>query len=172
MKESHAAPAQLRLHWMRRHMKEKMNHAQGHGEYREIVEEEFLKEVCGSEYVIVHFYHLEFLRCKVGRQHLPVAARPRRVHQMQAVPCSRFSPAALLPFAGNQLVHVRTEGERQGGRSRPHYRRVTPVLARAPLPRPQVMDKHLRILAHKYGNVKFLYLNAEKVQTALASRHS
>ena len=36
-----------------RFSKEKEFHAQGHGEYREIVEEEFLKEVCGSVHVVV-----------------------------------------------------------------------------------------------------------------------
>merc|ERR1712113_1104207 len=69
--------------------KERINFAQGHGEYREIVEEEFLKEVCGSENVVVHFYHNEFLRCKI-------------------------------------------------------------------------IDKHMRVIAPKYKNCKFLYLNAEK----------
>merc|ERR1712070_479567 len=66
-----AAMQAKRLEAMKmRHMQEKMNHAQGHGEYREIVEEEFLKEVCGSEHVVVHFYHVEFIRCKVMDQHL------------------------------------------------------------------------------------------------------
>ena len=50
--------------------KEKSFHAQGHGEYREICEEEFLKEVCGSTHVAVHFYHDEFFRCKILDKHL------------------------------------------------------------------------------------------------------
>jgi len=37
---------------------------QGHGEYREITEGDFLGEVTGSEKVICHFYHHEFYRCK------------------------------------------------------------------------------------------------------------
>ncbi|KAJ4846388.1 Thioredoxin domain-containing protein plp3b [Turnera subulata] len=37
---------------------------QGHGEYREITEGDFLGEVTGSEKVICHFYHNEFYRCK------------------------------------------------------------------------------------------------------------
>lgn len=37
---------------------------QGHGEYREITEGDFLGEVTGSEKVICHFYHREFYRCK------------------------------------------------------------------------------------------------------------
>merc|ERR1712060_345149 len=48
---------------------ERINAAQGHGEYREIVEEEFLKEVCGSVNVVVHFYHPEFFRCKIVDKH-------------------------------------------------------------------------------------------------------
>ncbi|XP_021594423.1 thioredoxin domain-containing protein PLP3B isoform X2 [Manihot esculenta] len=39
---------------------------QGHGEYREISEGDFLGEVTGSEKVICHFYHREFYRCKKG----------------------------------------------------------------------------------------------------------
>jgi len=50
-------------------------HAQGHGEYREIVEEEFLKEVCGSKHVIVHFYHPEFFRCKIVDKHMRILAQ-------------------------------------------------------------------------------------------------
>lgn len=53
---------------------EKQFHAQGHGEYREIVEEEFLKEVCGSVYVVVHFYHQEFFNCKIVDKHLRVSS--------------------------------------------------------------------------------------------------
>jgi len=53
---------------------EKQFHAQGHGEYREIVEEEFLKEVCGSPYVVVHFYHPEFFNCKVVDKHMRILA--------------------------------------------------------------------------------------------------
>jgi thiol-disulfide isomerase/thioredoxin len=54
---------------------EKQFHAQGHGEYREIVEEEFLKEVCGSQWVVVHFYHPEFFRCKVVDKHMKIIAQ-------------------------------------------------------------------------------------------------
>jgi len=53
---------------------EKTFHAQGHGEYREIVEEEFLKEVCGSPFVVVHFYHPEFFNCKVVDKHMRILA--------------------------------------------------------------------------------------------------
>ncbi|KAK6125650.1 hypothetical protein DH2020_040611 [Rehmannia glutinosa] len=43
---------------------------QGHGEYREISEADFLSEVTGSEKVICHFYHREFYRCKIMDKHL------------------------------------------------------------------------------------------------------
>lgn len=39
--------------------------AKGHGEYREIAQDEFLKEVTGSPLVAVHFYHNDFERCKI-----------------------------------------------------------------------------------------------------------
>jgi len=32
---------------------------------REIAEDEFLPEVTKSKYVVCHFYHREFLRCKI-----------------------------------------------------------------------------------------------------------
>ncbi|CAL9205179.1 unnamed protein product [Musa hybrid cultivar] len=47
---------------------------QGHGEYREITEGEFLGEVTGSERVICHFYHREFYRCKIMDKHLKALA--------------------------------------------------------------------------------------------------
>ncbi|KAK4773720.1 hypothetical protein SAY87_028739 [Trapa incisa] len=43
---------------------------QGHGEYREITEGEFLGEVTQSEKAICHFYHQEFYRCKIMDKHL------------------------------------------------------------------------------------------------------
>lgn len=43
---------------------------QGHGEYREITEADFLGEVTGSENVVCHFYHREFYRCKIVDKHL------------------------------------------------------------------------------------------------------
>jgi hypothetical protein len=50
-------------------------HQQGHGEYREIAEDEFLKEVCGSQWCVVHFYHPEFFRCKIIDKHLRIIAQ-------------------------------------------------------------------------------------------------
>lgn len=46
----------------------------GHGQFREIVQDEFLKEVCGSEFVLCHFYHKDFERCKVMDKHLQALA--------------------------------------------------------------------------------------------------
>ncbi|XP_059641753.1 thioredoxin domain-containing protein PLP3B-like [Cornus florida] len=51
---------------------------QGHGEYREITEGDFLGEVTASEKVICHFYHREFYRCKIMDKHLKSLA-PRHV---------------------------------------------------------------------------------------------
>uniref|UniRef100_A0A2P2KDD2 Thioredoxin domain-containing protein PLP3B n=1 Tax=Rhizophora mucronata TaxID=61149 RepID=A0A2P2KDD2_RHIMU len=47
---------------------------QGHGEYREIIEGDFLGEVTGSEKVICYFYHKEFYRCKIMDKHLKTLA--------------------------------------------------------------------------------------------------
>lgn len=47
---------------------------QGHGEYREISEGDFLGEVTGSERAICHFYHREFYRCKIMDKHLKALA--------------------------------------------------------------------------------------------------
>nr|VDC75780.1 unnamed protein product [Brassica rapa] len=51
---------------------------QGHGEYREVSEGDFLGEVTRSEKVISHFYHKEFYRCKIMDKHLKTLA-PRNV---------------------------------------------------------------------------------------------
>ena len=49
--------------------------AKGHGEYREITQDEFLKEVTSSPLVAVHFYHRDFERCKIMDMHLTQLAR-------------------------------------------------------------------------------------------------
>ena len=46
----------------------------GHGQYREIEEGDFLKEVTGSDRVICHFYHPEFRRCQIVDKHLTILA--------------------------------------------------------------------------------------------------
>lgn len=42
----------------------------GHGEYLEITQDEFLKQVTKSKYVICSFYHADFERCKVIDKHI------------------------------------------------------------------------------------------------------
>ncbi|KAG2519484.1 hypothetical protein JM16_007063 [Phytophthora kernoviae] len=49
--------------------------AKGHGEFREIAQDEFLKEVTSSPLVAVHFYHRDFERCKIMDMHLGRLAR-------------------------------------------------------------------------------------------------
>jgi len=49
--------------------------SKNHGSYREITEEDFLKEVLASKWVVVHFYHKEFSRCKIVDRHMPILAR-------------------------------------------------------------------------------------------------
>lgn len=51
------------------------NKIKGHGQYREITEEEFLPNVTGSKNVLVHFYHKDFERCKIVDMHLREIAR-------------------------------------------------------------------------------------------------
>jgi thiol-disulfide isomerase/thioredoxin len=51
------------------------NLAKGHGQYREIVQDEFLTEVTGSFHVICHFYHQEFPRCQIMNHHLQKLAQ-------------------------------------------------------------------------------------------------
>lgn len=47
----------------------------GHGGYTEIAQDDFLKEVTKSKYVVCHFYHPEYERCKIIDKHLEVLAR-------------------------------------------------------------------------------------------------
>ena len=49
----------------------------GHGQYRLIVQDEFLPEACqsSSEWVVVHFFHPEFQRCKIMDHHLEQIAQ-------------------------------------------------------------------------------------------------
>ena len=51
---------------------------EGRGELREIAEDEFLKEVTSARFVAVHFFHDEFMTCKVMDKHLRALA-PRCV---------------------------------------------------------------------------------------------
>ena len=47
-----------------------LNMQRGHGTYSEIVEDEFLPAVTKTKFVIVHFYHKDFERCKIMDHHL------------------------------------------------------------------------------------------------------
>jgi thiol-disulfide isomerase/thioredoxin len=51
-------------------MKLAENKAKGHGEVREISQDEFLPQCTSSQYVAVHFYHKEFERCTIMDHHL------------------------------------------------------------------------------------------------------
>lgn len=51
------------------------NKAKGHGEYREISQDEFLPTVTGSKRVVCHFYHTDFERCKIVDMHLREIAK-------------------------------------------------------------------------------------------------
>jgi len=50
----------------------------GFGEYREIIESEFLKEVTSLKFVICHFFHDEFQRCKIIDEKLRMIAQAHR----------------------------------------------------------------------------------------------
>ena len=65
-----------RIHEMREaQSKEAEQKSLGHGQYRTICQDEFLKECAGSsEFVAIHFFHKEFERCKVMDYHLEIVA--------------------------------------------------------------------------------------------------
>lgn len=54
------------------------NMGKGHGQYREITQDEFLPEVTSSKLVVCHFYHRDFERCKIMDMHLAKLA-PKHV---------------------------------------------------------------------------------------------
>ena len=51
------------------------NMAKGHGQYQEIVEDEFLPTVTKSPFTVVHWYHKDFERCKIIDHHLAQIAK-------------------------------------------------------------------------------------------------
>lgn len=56
---------QARVERMKKEKNQRLeNLAKGHGSYEEIVEADFLKIVLASKFVICHFYHDDFERCK------------------------------------------------------------------------------------------------------------
>jgi len=48
--------------------------AKGHGEVRTISQDEFLSECTSSKFVVVHFFHKDFERCKIMDHHLKIIA--------------------------------------------------------------------------------------------------
>jgi hypothetical protein len=46
------------------------NLGKGHGQYREITQDEFLAEVTSSTWVVCHFYHRDFARCEILDHHI------------------------------------------------------------------------------------------------------
>ena len=62
------------------HAKQAEQKAKGHGEVRTISQDEFLKECTSSKYVVVHFFHKDFEKCKVMDHHLKkLADNPRHL---------------------------------------------------------------------------------------------
>jgi thiol-disulfide isomerase/thioredoxin len=60
-----------RIRQLKIQQREKLeNIGKGHGQYREIVQDEFLKECTSSERVICHFYSDEFTRCAIMDKHI------------------------------------------------------------------------------------------------------
>lgn len=60
-----------RLRQIRDVQREKLeNIGKGHGQYREITQDEFLNEMIASRKVVCHFYHSEFARCAVIDHHI------------------------------------------------------------------------------------------------------
>lgn len=52
------------------HTEKVENLGKGHGQFREVLQDEFLKEVTSSLRVICHFYHRDFPRCNIMDHHL------------------------------------------------------------------------------------------------------
>ena len=50
------------------------NLAKGHGQYRQISQDDFLPECTSSRFVAIHFFHIEFERCKIMDHHLKIIA--------------------------------------------------------------------------------------------------
>ena len=47
----------------------------GHGSYTEVEEKKFLEEVTTTQHVVCHFFHPDFVRCKVVDKHLSAVCR-------------------------------------------------------------------------------------------------
>lgn len=89
--ESDPALEEIREHRLQQLRQEHLHKmelkSKGHGDYRTISQDEFLPETCAaaaaesskskaaaSEWVVVHFFHDEFIKCKVMDHHLRIVA--------------------------------------------------------------------------------------------------
>jgi len=57
-----------------RHQKYNKYLQKGHSKYEEVSSDEFLPAVTGSKYVVCHFYHKDFERCKIVDKHMRILA--------------------------------------------------------------------------------------------------
>lgn len=65
-----------RLKEIKRQQQKKLEDiGKGHGQYRQIVQDEFIKEMTSSDRVICHFYHRDFPKCEVMHHHLQKLAQ-------------------------------------------------------------------------------------------------
>lgn len=66
-----------RIEQLKREQSQRAEHVSlGHGELRTITQDEFLPECTGSSrYVVVHYYHDDFERCKIMDFHLNIVAK-------------------------------------------------------------------------------------------------
>ena len=68
-----------RMKQIKAQQREKLeNIGKGHGQFREIVQDEFLAEACSSLRVICLFYHNDFPRCEIMSHHMAKLA-PRHI---------------------------------------------------------------------------------------------
>ena len=58
-----------------KHEEHAKNMAAGHGQYEEITEEQFLPKVTKSKFIVVHFFHKDFERCKIMDHHLNIISK-------------------------------------------------------------------------------------------------
>jgi thioredoxin-like negative regulator of GroEL len=70
----------------------------GHGVYSEVSQDDFLGAVTGSKYVVCHFYHEEFTRCKIMDKHLSLLAPKHLPTRMIKIDANK------APFFVSKLV--------------------------------------------------------------------
>jgi len=97
----------------------------GHGEYTEIVENEFLDAVIKSSRAVVHFYHRDFARCKAVDKNLSIVAPAvigARFLKINAEKCPFFIQKlnikvlpTILYFVDGKTVHTVTGFSEFGG---------------------------------------------------------